>query len=265
MKNVLQLLVQTNQKYNQDGCALLAAALAYYSFFSFFPFLLFLIYLGNELLPVHQLHQLLLGSLAQFLPTGADTISQVVIFATLRGGSLGLVGLVGLLWSASSVLTVLETALNRIWKARARSFWRKRLLATLSILALCLLFLAAISLGHFVPGLLALADYPGLHWLSRLAAFGLLVLVVSLLYSTFSNRRIPPRAAWSGGLAAAVLLVAARVIFDWFIQSAFANYGAVYGSLAWIVSLALWVYVVATLFLLGAEFGSVLEAQETAA
>jgi YihY family inner membrane protein len=84
--------------------------------------------------------------------------------------------------------------------------------------------------------------------------------VLSVFYSTFPSRRVSRKAALGGAAAAGLTILAARFGFDLFINSTFANYGSVYGSLAWIVSLALWTFAVATLFLLGAELGSILEA-----
>lgn len=238
---------------------MLAAALAFHSFFSIFPLLLFLIYLGSEVLATGGTYELLTSGLVDFLPTGGDTITEIISTTIQLRGSIGLIGIVGLLWSASSIFTVLETALNRIWGAKPRGFWRKRLIATVSILVLSLSFVASVTLGQFLPRLLSLIQLPGLQWFGSLLAFGLLVVVVFVFYSAFPNRKIARRPAFVAGLTAAASLVAARFIFDIFLNSTFANYGSVYGSLAWIVSLALWTYVVATLFLLGAEFGSILD------
>lgn len=259
------LILETNEKYTQDNCATLAAALAFHSFFSIFPLLLFVIYIGSQLLETTGVYELLSSGLISFLPTGGDTISEIISATISLRGSIGLVGVVGLLWSATSVFTVLEEALNRIWGAKPRGFWRKRLVATVIILVLSLGFLASVTFGQFLPRLLALIQYPDLQWLSSLTSLVVLVLVLTIFYSTFPNRKIPRFAALKGGLGAAISILAARYLFDLFINSAFANYGSVYGSLAWFVSVSLWTYVVATLFLLGAELGSVLEQRAKAA
>lgn len=259
LRHASRLTVETNTKYYQDNCPMLTAALAYHSFFSIFPLLLFLIYLGSEVLSASGVYEVLNSGLIEFLPTGGDTISQVLAATIDVRGSIGLVGIVGLLWSASSVFTVLEAALNRIWGAQPRGFWRRRLVATASIIVLSLLFLASATLGQFLPRLLSLIQAPGLQGLGSFLSFAIIVLVLTIFYATFPNRRVPRKPAFIGGLAAALGLSAARLIFDVFINSAFNSYGTVYGSLAWMVSLALWAYVVATLFLLGAELGSVLE------
>lgn len=242
---------------------MLAAALAFHSFFSIFPLLLFFIYIGTFVIEPAGVYDLLSSGLMQFLPTGGDTISEIIAATLELRGSIGIVGGIGLLWSASSVFTVLETSLNRIWKAQPRGYWRRRLVATASILVMSVVFLSLVTLGQFLPRLLALIQRPGLQWLGSAGSFLILVLVITLFYSELPNRSIPRRPAMLGGLAAAAAILGARVVFDLFINSAFASYGAVYGSLAWFVSLALWTFVVATLFLLGAELGAVLEKPDT--
>jgi membrane protein len=259
LRRTYRLIVETNNKYSQDNGPMLTAALAYHSFFSIFPLLLFLIYLGSEVLSSSGVYEVLNSGLIEFLPTGGDTISQVLAATIEVRDSVGLVGIVGLLWSASSVFTVLEAALNRIWGAKPRGFWRGRLVATASILVLSLLFLSAATLGQFLPRLLSLIQVPGLQGLGSFLSFAIIVFVLTVFYATFPNRHVPRKPAFIGGLVAALGLSGARLIFDLFINSAFNSYGTVYGSLAWMVSLALWAYVVATLFLLGAELGSVLE------
>ncbi|HEY4718901.1 MAG TPA: YihY/virulence factor BrkB family protein [Anaerolineales bacterium] len=264
LEKARRLILETNRKYSQDSCATLAAALAFHSLFSIFPLLLFLIYVGSEVLDPAEVYALLSSGLIQSLPTGGDSISEIISVTRDLSGSIGLVGALGLLWSASSIFAVLETALNRIWGATPRGFWRTRLVATGSILTLSLVFLASVTLGQFVPRLLALIPLPGLQPLGSLISFLFVVLVLVIFYRTFPNRRIPQRPALYAGLATGALIFLARLIFDVFINSAFVNYGTVYGSLAWIVSLALWAYVVAILFLWGAELGSFLEVEAKA-
>lgn len=246
-------------KYNKDNCAMLGAALAFHSFFSIFPLLLFLVYLGGDLVASSLAYDYLSSSLVQFLPTGVDIITEIISTTAELRGPIGVIGLAGLIWSASSVFTVLEAALNRIWKARPRGFWRKRVMATASILVLSLSFVASVTFGQFLPRLLALIPVPGLQWIGNALLFFLLSLALFAFYQVFPNRKVPVRPAIVASVFAALGITAARFIFDIFINSTFANYGSVYGSAAWIVSLALWSYVVATLFLLGAELGSVLE------
>jgi len=238
---------------------MLGAALAFHSFFSIFPLLLFFVYLGGDLLASSVAYDYLTTGLIQILPTGVDILTDIISTTAELSGPIGLIGGVGLLWNASSVFTVLEIALNRIWKAQPRGFWRKRIMATASILVLSLVFIASVTLGQFLPRLLALIPLPGLQLLGNLFVFAILTFALYVFYQVFPNRQVPLKPSLIAGLAAAVAITGARYLFDAFINSTFVNYGSIYGSLAWMMSLALWSYIVAVIFLAGAEFGSVLE------
>lgn len=261
-KRIWSLLVDTFKKYLEDGCGTWAAALAYYSLISIFPLLLFLIYLGSDVLAAGSTRDRLNFLLSESLPVGVDNISRVLNQTLELRGSIGLIGAAGLLWSGSVVFAVLESALNKIWGGRSRPFWGRRLLASASILALSLFFMTLVMLGSTVSLVLSTFSLPLLDRLGGLLTFLFLVLISYLLYRTFPSRRVPRLPALAGAAFASLLLVAARSLFDDYLSSAFTNYGAVYGSLAWIISLALWTYVVSTLFLLGAEFGATLNKSE---
>lgn len=258
-KSLWGLLVATIKKYAEDGCGTWAAALSYYSLLSIFPLLLFLIYLGSDVLAAESTRARLNLLLNESLPVGVDNISRVLTQTIELRESIGLIGAVGLLWSASAVFAVLESALNHIWGGRSRPFWGRRLVASASILALSLFFMASVMLGSTASLVLSTLSLPALDkWGSGLLTFLLLVLLTYLLYRTFPSRHVPPVPALAGAIFVSLTLVVARAFFDVYLSSAFTNYGAVYGSLAWIISLALWTYVVSVLFLLGAEFGAAL-------
>ena len=62
-----------------------------------------------------------------------------------------------------------------------------------------------------------------------------------------------------GAVFAAVVWHVAKVIFAWYVESGFNNFGAVYGSLASIMGLMLWAYITALIVFLGAEVGASLQ------
>ena len=257
-KRIWLLLVDTQKKYSEDGCGTWAAALAYYSLVSIFPLLLFLIYMGSNVLADSPTRERLDFLLRESLPVGVEDLGQVLTQTLELRGSIGLISAIGLLWTASVVFAVLEAALNKIWGGRSRPFWGRRLLASASILGLSLFFLASVMFGTTASLVLSTFSLPGLDRLGGLLTFLLLVLIAYTLYRTFPSKHVPRLPALAGAIFASLLMAAARSLFDVYLSSAFANYGSVYGSLAWIISLALWIYVISVLFLLGAEFGATL-------
>lgn len=250
-----QILKDTLRAYGEDRCSLWAAALAYYGLISIFPLILFLIFLGSEVFVAGNMREILNRFLAETLPIEVTNIIRIVNQTLESRGSIGLIGALGLLWSASAVFSILEAALNRIWNGRARPFWGRRLLASATILVLSLAFVATITLSPIISLLFTTLSLPGAEPLAGVLNLFMIVLTAYLLFRTFPNRRVPRLPALAGALFTTFLLVLARFLIEAYLDSAFTNYGAVYGSLAWVIYLALWAYIVGTLFLLGAEFG----------
>ncbi len=249
----------TADNYGEHRVAVWAAALAYYGLFSIFPLLLFLIYLGTDVLATPDARNTLHDLMMQTIPAGVDNMTEIVNHTLDLRGPIGLIGAIGLIWSASAVFAALEGALNRIWGGEPRPFWGRRLLASASILLLSVAFVLLLTASQFVPLLLDYLTLETGEEFSGTLILISLILVIFLVHRSFPNRKVGRWPALAAAVFSGLALSLARSAFDAFLNSTFANYGAVYGSLAWIVSLGIWTYIAGTLFLLGAEIGHTLD------
>jgi membrane protein len=254
-----RLISRTQRVFVESECALRAASLAYHLLLSLFPLLLFLIFVGSDLISAQGTRQALYRYLDQVIPAAANGVMTVLDQTLQARGTIGFIGGVLLLWSASSVFTALSTALNVIWNATHRPFWRRRILAILTVLIIGSLFIVSIWMS-------AVTSWPWSgtlttlgHWLSRGLDLGVTILLLGLMYRVLPNRIVPWRASFVGAFLAGLLWQIGKVLFGWFLASGLPNYGLVYGSLASIVILMLWTYLSGLIILLGAAFGSVLE------
>jgi len=135
------------------------------------------------------------------------------------------------------------------------------MLAIVAVLVIGSQFIVSVWLGALVSW-----SWPGTNtalwrWLRLGLDLGVTVLLLGLLYRMLPNRSVTWRAALAGASLAGFLWQIAKAIFAWFITSGLNNYGLVYGSLASIVSLLLWIYLSGVIVFFGAAFGSVLEVQ----
>lgn len=249
-----------------DGMAkhevgLRSAALAYQGLFSLFPLLLFLIFLGSQVLTSINVRARLDAFLLEVIPS-SDSFNflQRIIDQTIDlRGSLGLIGILGLLWTSSALFTNLSSSLNVIWGSPWRSVLRRRLLAVGAVLILGTLFLLAIVLSA-LPALPFLnSSHPLLRALDLGLGFGLEVLLFWLVYRWLPTARVRSRTALAGAVLAGVLWEAAQAAFRWYLTSGLANYGALYGTLASVIALTLWAYVTGLILFLGAEFAAALQ------
>src|SRR3989304_4857100 len=78
---------------------------------------------------------------------GFDFLQRIIDQTIDLRGSLGLIGILGLLWTSSALFTNLSSSLNVIWGSPHRSVWGRRPLAVAAVLLLGTLFRLAIVLS----------------------------------------------------------------------------------------------------------------------
>lgn len=259
LKLSFRVLKEMIRSYDEHDCALRAAGLAYHVLLSLFPLLLFLVYSGGYVLSSQAINDSLSNYLRTTLPEVAPTVERVLEQTIAARGSLGVLGALLLLWSASVVFSSLSTTLNVIWGASARPFWRQRLLALLTVLTIGLLFISSNWLSALTVWPWRIVS-PISEWgLSPLIEATFTTLFFWVIFRMLPNRQIHAGASFVGAVLAGILWKAAKSGFTWFLGSGLSNYGFVYGSLASVVSLMLWIYLSGAILFLGAVFGSTLE------
>jgi len=238
-----------------------AAALSYYTLFSLFPLMLFLVYIGSQFFPSEESRRLLAEYLQEFFPYGADNLAKILDQTWKARGSLGLLSGVGLWWGGSSIFSILETSLSRIWDSSPRGFWRRRLLGALSVLALVVTYLASFIIGPMTTAFLENSG-DGRWLIGYLMELITLTTVMMLVYRIYPNEHVRWGAAFSGAFSAGVLVMVAKFGFRLYTQIVVARSGLLYGSLTWVLTLMLWVYLVGALILFGAEFAAAFQKRQ---
>ena len=261
-------------RFGQANAAHVAAALAYYTVFSLFPLLLALIAVGSFFLEGELVQQQVVRTVTGLVPISEEVILSNVEQVLERRGTVGGMGLLGLLWSGTGVFTVLVNHINRAWAdAESRGFVEQRLLGLgiglIGVLAALLtLSLLSTPVLNVLPRLelpvgreTRLIDTP----LWTLIATGLPALIS---FSIFLNlyRWVPntsvrwSEAAWGAGVVAVTWEIAKRA-FAWYVSSDLVHYRLVYGSLSAVVALLLWIYLSSWLLLFGAHLSAAIARQ----
>jgi membrane protein len=157
------------------------------------------------------------------------------------------------------MFSAISLAINRAWgiSRYSRHFFVRKASELGMVFGIGLLFLLSLGISAIIsllPGALGLpTDLLILDMGSWLAAFLLILVVFLLLYKLIPNTRTYWRDVWPGALLAAILFEFARYLFIVYINS-FANYQLLYGSIASIIALLVWIYYSAFIMILGAEF-----------
>jgi membrane protein len=244
----------------------MAAAMSYYFLLALLPLLIFLSAMLGYL-PIPNLFDELLDILAVVVPPQAMQMVERILAGLLAGHRGGLLsfGLLGYLWTASGGFAALIEALNIAYDVeKMRSWWRDRVQAllltvTTGILSLLglLLIIAGPHFGHLLTELFPIPRVLGEVWpmLRLVTIFVTFVVAVELQYYLAPNLKQRFMNTLPGALVAVggIFLSSAGLAYYF---GHFSNYNKTYGSLGAVIILMLWFYVVALLFVTGAELNA---------
>jgi Predicted membrane protein len=173
-----------------------------------------------------------------------------------------------MLTAASGMMVSWMSAFRRAYGIQGNpwGFWKERAIAFVLVpLSLVPLGFATVlvGFGNQVQNWLALHAFYEIRpavlllWTWGRWSIGALtsIAVIALIY----HLAIPRTQSWQrvlpGAVLATVLWFAATVTFGWYVTN-YANYAVIYGSLAAVIALLVWFYVVSIVILIGAEFNA---------
>ena len=257
----LDIFKNALETFSDTHASQAAASLAYYAFFSLFPLLLVLISGGSYFLNSQQVYQSVTQFVQQAIPVSNQMITENLRQVLAIRGTVGLIGLLTLLWSASGVFTNLAYNINLAWPgAPRRNFLEKRLVGLGIIAGLGGLLILSLSLDwvtNLIPFLsIASASSSTLSlWrlFSSLGSWLTIFLLFLALYRWVPTEKVYWSATFWGALTASIAWKAATAGFSWYLRSGLGRYQLVYGSLGAIVALLFLIFIVSMITLFGAH------------
>jgi membrane protein len=261
------LLLSAGLRFLEVRAAQAAAAIAYYALFSIFPLLLFLVAIASSVLKSPEIQDQIMRYVQEFLPGFEELVQTNIDQALYLRGTVGLVGMIGLLWAALAVFSVVTNNISLAWRnAELRNYLELRLMAVAMVGSLVVLMVLAslftaitdILSSFQVPVFGSVSIHDSILWQLASRYIPKIVVFVSslLLYWWAPNTTVKWREAAWGALLATVGFELAKTGFQWYLSSRFARQALVYGSLGTVIALMLWIYVTAMVLLLGAHLSA---------
>ncbi|MCP3956516.1 MAG: YihY/virulence factor BrkB family protein [bacterium] len=273
----LGIAYRTIQKTLHDRARDMAATIAFYALLSIFPLLIGGVAGISYLLDDPRAQAKIYRFVEDSIPGSAGLVQANVEAVVRQRGAMGLVGALGLLWSATAAFGAITRCINLAWGAeRNHPFYMSKPRAFLMAVAVALLMLAAVASTAVVEvwqaldlallqklGLELDLEMPGSARIqARVASVGFIFLIFALLYKVVPYERPTWRQVLPGALLATVLFELGKSAFLLYLDWA-THFEAVYGSLSSIIVLLIWLYVSALVLIVGAEFIIVRSEQET--
>lgn len=263
------LVVRSVREQLDDHCQQLAAAISYHLLFSVFPLTIAGVSIVGLITQSRTRRDQVVNGILDRIPltdAGQQQLHRLVDTVSSNAGTIGLVGVALVLYSASGVMAAIRTGLNAAWDVeQGRPFLRGKVVDLLLVLCVFVALLAALGmtiLAHaaartfrHLPHALQELEGPTFRVIAIVASFAVVFGVYLMMYRFVPSTEAKVRTVWVGALVAAVGFEALEYGFSVYVNH-FAHFDRVYGSLGAIVAFLFFVYLNASVFLFGAEVAS---------
>ncbi len=261
----VHFVMELVELYFQKRVSRAAAELAYFLILSFFPALICIqSFVGRLDLDADTL----LHALAPVIPQ--DSLGVLTDYLTYiarnQSDAMLLGGVVMLLFSASAAFRALMNVMDDIYDRQGEGGLRRvaaSVVCSVLLLATIYLSILVVLTGEWLLELAARflrIDVLRLLWswqsVRFLMLFGMVLLFILLVYRMAAPRGKPRAPVLTGAVLAAAALVGTSMLFSWFIGMS-SRYALVYGSLASVIILLVWLYLCGNIIILGNVFNCV--------
>jgi membrane protein len=226
-------------------------ALTYISLFALVPGLVVAFSVVQAFTGMERISARVNEFLFENLAVGARASIEPYLVRFVQNAHLTSAGLVGgalLVWSAVSLFSNVDGAVNQIWAVRRRRTLKEQAVIYWVGLTLGPLLLAAsVMAGHATKDFLS-----GFAFLAAAASTILTCASFAVLYLIIPNTKVAVRAAALGGLVAGIAWELAKWGYTFAVARIF-RYQIVYGSVAAVPIFLLWLYLSWSILLFGAR------------
>jgi membrane protein len=267
-KSVWQFLKDVFTKWINVDPFLLASSLSYYTLFSLAPLLIIAIAVAGFVFGHEAAQNQIVETIGGMIGFESAKAVQGMIENASNKPTTGMVstmlGTAAILVGAGGVVGQLQTSLNMIWGVVPKSglgvwgFIRQRFISYVMVLAVGFLLLVSLvasalvtGLSQFVGTLIGGAEVVA-HTLDVVMSFAFVTLLFGLIYKFVPDIKIEWRDVWIGAGLTSVLFTIGKFLIGLYLGGS--GVTSAYGAAGSLITVLLWVYYSALIFVLGAEF-----------
>jgi membrane protein len=260
-----EFLQQVLHDFSADECPSMAAALAYATLFALPSLLLIVIFIAGLVLGPKAANGEIEAELSGAMSPQAAAQVQTMVSNLAQNRTGGIVatilGLVGLIVSATGVLMQLQQCLNKAWKVKVvgsglRHFAMQRVRSGLLLVGAGILAIVSVAASSAISVLTKMLPFPGsAHAGEMLTSLAMFALLFAAILKVMPDVQLRWSDVWGGGLFIALLFVVGKFLLA--IYMAHAGKASAYGAAGSLALILMWTYYSALIFLLGVELTQV--------
>lgn len=270
LKRVWKLLKQAVKEWQQDKVPILAAALAYYMVFSVAPMVIIVIAVVGFIVGESVARQEVIQQMEALIGPDATESVRIVLQNQFKPSSniiATVVGIITVIFGATTVVVQLKQALNMIWDVQpkpgqgVKGFIKTRILSVLMVMGIGLILLLSLILSAVLAGVDRLLEQylsvPSIVWslTDNLISVILMTLLFGQIYRVLPDVEISWKDVAVGSVITAVLFTLGKAGISIYLGNS--SVGSAYGAAGSLVIFLMWVFYSAQIFLFGAEITKV--------
>lgn len=198
-----------------------------------------------------------------FAPDIGDTVGKYLDQFVSNAKQMSIIGVVGLIVVALLLIHSIDSTLNSIWqntdnRALVSSFAIYWVILTLGPVIIAISVAVSQYVSNFAVSMLNTdsSGFLGLELL-KIVPFFLTWFIFTLIYLIVPNTKVRAIDSCAGALVAAIFFTLGKQIFAWYITT-FPSYHLIYGAMATLPILLVWIQLSWLAILLGAQLSAVL-------
>ena len=265
-RDILGLLKEAFEEWNEDNAPRLGAALSYYTIFSIAPLLMISIAVAALVFGHDAAEGRIVAQLQQFIGRGAAESVQAMIENARKPGQGVLAtvfGTVTLLFGAGGAFNELRAALDIIWEVPPpkgggiKALLHERLASFGMVLVMGFLLLVSLVLSAVLSAFEVKGTFPGSVVVLQIVNIGVSLAVITALFALlfkYLPDAHPPVAwkdIWIGAFITAALFTLGKFGIGLYLGRS--SVASAYGAAGSLVLLLVWVYYSAQILFYGAE------------
>lgn len=274
VRRPFHVVVTAIRLYVDDGCSTYAAAIAYYAIFSIIPLSLITLSVFGLVIDQDKVADWIFDQIPlQETDSVRKNVDDIIERARkISPASIGF-GAIFLVWSSSGIFGAVRKGLNAATHLRkGRPYWHGKLIDFALIPALGLLIVLSVGLTAMARFVIEQVDEIGPFTIDTNVTLQLAAIVFPaivsftmflLLYKYVPTVRPAWREALAGAAFATILFEAAKHLIATVVSYAdFSRDTAIYAGFGTALAFLVWMFVNASILLLGAEFGRAIRHEE---
>ena len=248
------------QRFNQNKLAQAAGYLTYSTMLAIVP----LIMVVFSIFSAFPVFNEVTGALKEFIftnfaPSASDMVGQYIDEFVNNSKKMSAVGIISLIVVALMLINSIDRTLNSIWHdTGTRPIFTSFAIYWLILTLGPLLVGASIAASTYVKTMFESAS--NFSFSLKLLSFVPFLstwFIFTLIYMVVPNKKVSTKHSAAGALIAAVFFTLGKQAFAWYIVT-FPSYQLIYGAMATLPIMLLWIQLSWTVVLLGAQLAAVL-------